>query len=141
MSTETNKQLVQRYFDEVHTARRYELVDELVAPDYKEHNPLPGQRDGRDGMRDRDRTLHESLDVRFEVEDLIAEGDKVVARWRNRGTHVGEFLGMPATGKSFSIEGINIYRVRDGRLVEGWDVVDVFGQLLQLGLIPSPAVA
>jgi predicted ester cyclase len=72
------------------------------------------------------------------VEDIIAEGDRVVVRWRNRGTHVGEFLGIPPTGKAFSIEGINIYRVENGMLAEGWNVADVFGQLLQLGVIPAP---
>jgi predicted ester cyclase len=140
MSTEANKQIIRRYFDEVHNGRNYQLIDDLAAADYREHNPLPGQREGREGLKDRDRMLHTNLDVRFEVEDIVAEGDKVVVRWRNRGTHIGEFLGMPPTGKSFSIEGINIYRVQGGQIVEGWDVVDVFGQLLQLGLIPAAPV-
>jgi steroid delta-isomerase-like uncharacterized protein len=141
MSTEANKALVRRYYDEVHTGRNYDLIDQLVAPDFKEHDPLPGQGPGRQGIKDRERSLAENLDVTFNIEDLIAEDDKVVVRWRNRGTHVGEFLGIPPTGKGFSIEGINIYRVEDGKLAEGWNVADVFGQLLQLGVIPAPEAA
>ena len=141
MSTETNKAIVRRYYEEVHAGRDWDLIDELVAADYKEHNPLPGQGPGRAGVKERDRSLAENLDLRFTVEDLIAEGDKVVVRWRNRGTHMGEFLGIPATGKEFSIEGINIYRIEGAKLAEGWNVADVFGQLLQLGVIPTPAVA
>jgi steroid delta-isomerase-like uncharacterized protein len=141
MSTETNKQLVQRYYDEVHTGRNYDLIDTLIAPDFKEHDPLPGQQEGRTGIKQREKMLADSLDVHFTVEDMIAEGDKVVVRWRNRGTHIGEFLGVPPTGRDFSIEGINVYRVEDGRLAEGWSVADVFGQMLQLGVIPAPEPA
>jgi steroid delta-isomerase-like uncharacterized protein len=141
MSTEANKELVRRYYDEVHNGRNYDRVEDLVAPDFKEHDPLPGQGAGREGMKDRDKMLAAHLDVRFTVEDIIAEGEKVVVRWRNHGTHIGEFLGIPPTGKEFSVEGINVYRVIDGKLAEGWGVVDVFGQLLQLGVIPSPAGA
>jgi steroid delta-isomerase-like uncharacterized protein len=141
MSTDTNKELVRRYYDEVHNHRKFDRIEELVAPDFKEHDPLPGQGVGREGMKDREKMLAANLDVHVTVEDIIAEGDKVVVRWRNHGTHVGEFLGIPPTGKQFSVEGINVYRVQDGRLAEGWNVVDVFGQLLQLGVIPSPAAA
>jgi steroid delta-isomerase-like uncharacterized protein len=141
MSTETNKQLVQRYYDEVHNDRNYDLIDALIAPNFKEHDPLPGQQEGRAGIKQREKMLADSLDVHFTVEDMIAEGDKVVVRWRNRGTHIGEFLGIPPTGRDFSIEGINVYRVEDGRLAEGWSVADVFGQMLQLGVIPAPEPA
>jgi steroid delta-isomerase-like uncharacterized protein len=141
MSTETNKQLVQRYYDEVHNDRNYDLIDALIAPNFKEHDPLPGQQEGRTGIKQREKMLADSLDVHFTVEDMIAEGDKVVVRWRNRGTHIGEFLGVPPTGRDFSIEGINVYRVEDGRLAEGWSVADVFGQMLQLGVIPAPEPA
>jgi predicted ester cyclase len=141
MSTESNKQLVRRYYDEVHSGRNYDLIDELVAPNFKEHDPLPGQAEGREGIKQRDQMLAQSLNIHFTVEDLIAERDMVVVRWRNRGTHIGEFLGIPPTGRDFSIEGINVYRVEDGRLAEGWSVADVFGQMLQLGVIPAPEPA
>ena len=82
--------------------------------------------------------LRSGLDPRFTIEDLIAEGDKVVVRWTNSGTNVGEFLGMPPTGKSFTIAGIDIHRLQDGKMAEHWHVVDNFSMLLQLGLIPPP---
>jgi predicted ester cyclase len=132
------QEVVRRYFDEVHNGRKLDLIDQLVAPNYKENNPLPGQGSGPEGLKARERMLAGTLDVRFTLEDLIADGDKVVARWRNHGKHIGEFLGIPPTGKEFSVEGINIYRVQNGKIAEGWNVVDVFGQLMQLGVIPAP---
>jgi predicted ester cyclase len=68
-------------------------------------------------------------------------GDKVVVRWRNRATHIGEFLGIPPTGKGFSFQGIKVYRIETGKLAQGWSVVDTLGQLLQLGVIPARQVA
>jgi steroid delta-isomerase-like uncharacterized protein len=141
MSPEPNKDVVRRYYEEVHNGRNYDRFNELEAPDFVEHDPLPGQGTGREGMKDRERMLAANLDVRFTIEDMISQGDKVVVRWRNHGTHIGEFLGIPATGREFSIAGINIYRLQDGRLAEGWSVVDVFGQMLQLGVIPAPTPA
>ena len=138
MSTEQSKALARRVFEEVLNGRNLAALDELIATDYVEHNPLPGQRTGLDGIKDRYTMVLNAFDPQFSIEDVIAEGDRVVLRWTNSGTHVGEFLGMPPTGKSYSIPGIEIWRVKDGRLVEHWDVVDIFGQLQQLGLLPQP---
>jgi steroid delta-isomerase-like uncharacterized protein len=132
------------------TARRlYELLNEgavaavgaLAADDYEEHNPLPGQGPGREGMLYRFALITGALAPRFTVEDVVAEGDRVVVRWTNAGTHVGEFAGMPATGRPFTISGIDIYRIVDGKLCEHWDVVDQLSMLGQLGLLPQPADA
>jgi steroid delta-isomerase-like uncharacterized protein len=133
-----NKDVARRLYEEALNKRDLDLLDELVRPDYIEHDPLPGQREGLDGIRDRYTMLIEGLDPRFTIEDEIAEGDRVVVRWTNSGTHVGEFLGAPATNRSFSIAGIDIYRVQDGKLAEHWHVVDMYAQLIQLGLLPSP---
>jgi len=138
MSTAESKALARRVVEEVLNGRNIAALDELAAADYEEHNPLPGERTGLDGLRDRYTMVLNGLDPHFTIEDVIAEGDRVVLRWTNSGTHVAEFLGMPPTGKSFTIGGIEIWRVKDGRLAEHWDVVDVFGQLQQLGLIPQP---
>jgi steroid delta-isomerase-like uncharacterized protein len=138
MSTDANKALARRVFEEVLNGRNLDLLDELAAPDYVEHNPLPGQGSGIAGIRDRYRMLFDAFDPHFTVEDVIAEVDKVVLRWTNSGTHVGEFAGIPPTGRSFTIPGIEIWRVENGKLAEHWDVVDVFGQLQQLGLLPQP---
>jgi steroid delta-isomerase-like uncharacterized protein len=138
MNTETSKALVRHFYDEVLNAHRVDVIDELVAPDYDEHDPLPGQRDGRDGLMDRVTMLHEGLAPTFTVEDVIAEGDRVVVRWSNKATHVGTFLGIPPTGRSCEFAGIDIYRLENGRMAEHWHVVDQLAMLQQLALIPSP---
>ena len=138
MSTETNKALARRVFDEVLNGRNLDLLDEIAASDYVEHNPLPGQGTGIDGIRDRYTVLFNAFDFHFTIDDVIAEGDKVVIRWTHSGTHVGELWGMPPTGRSYRTSGIEIWRVENGKLAEHWDVVDVYGQLLQLGLLPQP---
>jgi predicted ester cyclase len=135
---EQNKDIARRIYEEVINKRDLDLVDELVRPDYIEHDPLPGQRDGLDGIRDRYRMLIEGLDPHFTIEDVIAEGDRVVVRWTNSGTNVGEFLGAPATNRPFTTAGIDIYRVEGGKLAEHWHVVDVYGQMMQLGQLPPP---
>jgi steroid delta-isomerase-like uncharacterized protein len=138
MSTETNKALVRRYYDEILNGRRVEVLDELAVTDYQEHDPLPGQRGGREGLKDRVTMLIDGLAPTFTVEDVIAEGDRVVVRWTNDATHVGEFLGIPPTGRSCGVAGIDIHRVENGRMAEHWHVVDQLAMLQQLGLIPSP---
>jgi predicted ester cyclase len=135
---EQNKDIARRIYEEVINKRDLDLVDELVRPDYIEHDPLPGQREGLDGIRDRYRMLIEGLDPHFTIEDVIAEGDRVVVRWTNSGTNVGEFLGAPATNRPFTTAGIDIYRVEGGKLAEHWHVVDVYGQMMQLGQLPPP---
>ena len=138
MSTETNKKLVRRFYDEVLNDRRPEAIDELALADYTEHDPLPGQRDGLVGLKDRATMLIEGLASTYAVEDVIAEGDRVVVRWTNSGRHSGPFLGIPPTGRSFTMAGIDIYRIENDHLAEHWHVVDQLSMLQQLGLVPSP---
>ncbi len=138
MSTEENKAVVHRYYDEVLNAGDIGTLDELAVAGYEEHDPLPGQAGGLAGFRQRVEILRSAFRPCFTVEDVVAEHDKVVVRWTNRGTHEGDFLGMPPTGKSFTMAGIDIHRLRDGKLAEHWHVVDLFGQLQQLGLLSTP---
>jgi predicted ester cyclase len=77
----------------------------------------------------------------FTVEDLVAENDRVVVRWTNSGTHIGEFVGIPPTGRTFTIAGIDIYRLDGAKLAEHWHVIDQLSMLGQLGLLPEPAGA
>ncbi len=137
MAAETDE-LVRRFYEDVLVSGDLVALDELATSDYEEHDPLPGQGDGLQGLKDRVSTLREGLDPRFTIEDVISEGDRLVVRWTNSGTHVGDFLGIPATNKSFSVAGIDIYRVSDGKLAEHWHVVDQLSMLQQLGLIPTP---
>ena len=138
MSTEINKVLVRRFYDQVLNGRQVEAIDELAVADYEEHDPLPGQGEGRDGLRDRVTMLTRALAPTFTVEDVVAEADRVVVRWTNSGRHVGDFLGIPPTDRPFAIAGIDVYRIADGRLAEHWHVVDQLAMLQQLGLIPAP---
>ena len=136
MSTESNKEIVGRFYETVLNGGDLEALEPLATPDYQEHDPLPGQGTGRDGLRDRVQAIASAFGQRFTVEDVIAEGDRVVVRWTGSGTHVGEFMGIPATGKSFTIAGIDVYRMADGKMAEHWHVVDQLALLGQLGLLP-----
>ena len=138
MGTTENKEIVRRLYEEVFNKRDLTQLDQLAVADYIEHDPLPGQGAGLQGLTDRARALIDGLDPTFTIEDVIAEGDRVAVRWTNSGTNVGDFLGIPATGRSFSVPGIDIYRLANGRLAEHWHVVDMYSQLIQLGLLPAP---
>jgi steroid delta-isomerase-like uncharacterized protein len=140
MTVEENKQLA-RHLYELVDAGQVEAIGDLVSDDYVEHDPLPGQGSGRDGVLDRFSMLCGALAPRFTIEDVVAEGDRVVVRWTHAGTHVGDFAGIPATGKTFTIAGIDIYRVADGRLSEHWHVIDQLAMLGQLGVLQQPTDA
>lgn len=139
MSEQDNKAVARRYYGEVLNQRKVDLLDEVAAEDYVEHDPFPGQGNGRADLKARVQLLQDAFDpLEFTIEDIIAEDDKVVVRWKNAGNNSGSFLGMPPTNKDISIAGIDIHVVRDGRLAEHWHVVDQLTQLQQMGLIPTP---
>lgn len=139
MTTDVNKAVVRRYYTDVLNAGNLDALAELAVDQYDEHDPLPGQANGLEGLRQRVEMLRNAFRPHFTIEDMIAEQDRVVVRWTNQGTHVDTFLGMPPTGKSFRIAGIDIHRLQDGKMAEHWHVVDQLGQLQQLGLLPQPA--
>ena len=120
--TEKNKVLVRRWLEEVLTQGNLEVVDKLFAPNYILHDPnIPYEIHGREGAKQYITTYHAAYpDVCFRVEDQIAEGDMVVTRWIAWGTHRGEFLGIPPTGKQTAVTGIQFDRVADDKLDEGW---------------------
>ena len=138
MNTEQTRGVVLKLYELLNNGD-IESIGELVTPEYVEHDPLPGQGTGRDGVVDRFSMIVGALAPQFTVEDVIAEGDKVVVRWTNAGTHVAEFAGIPATGRSLTIAGIDIYRVANGSISEHWHVIDQLSMLGQLGLLPAPA--
>jgi steroid delta-isomerase-like uncharacterized protein len=140
MSTQQHKDLALRLYDALNRGDA-DAVAELVTPDYAEHDPLPGQGTGREGVVDRFSMIVTALAPRFTVHDVIAEDDKVVVRWTNNGTHVGQFAGIPATGRAFEMGGIDVYRVQDGLLAEHWHQIDQLSMLGQLGLLPAPSDA
>jgi predicted ester cyclase len=133
--------LISKFYEDAAVRGDLEVLDEIATPGYIEHDPLPGQGVGIQGLKDRLTLLKEGLAVRFTIEDVIECGDKLVVRWTNSGSHVGDFLGIPPTNKSFSVAGIDIYRLQDGKLAEHWHVIDQLTMLQQLGLIPTPEAA
>lgn len=139
MSAEDNKAVVRRYYEDVLNGGDTNALGQLAVADYVEHNPLPGEPKGLQGLRYRVETIRTAFRPRFTVEDVIAEGDKVAVRWSQQATHVGDFMGIPATGKSFSITGMDVYVVKNAQLAEHWDVVDLMPFLQAIGAIPSPA--
>ena len=133
MSTDDNKLLVQRFVDEVLAAGRVETIDELVAPDFVS-NTWDMTDAGRDKLKDTTPQMHQRLtDVSMTVEDLVAEGDQVVARLTSTATPTGDFMGVPAAGKRYTIGEIHWFRLRDGQLVEHWHQIDGLGLMRQLG--------
>jgi steroid delta-isomerase-like uncharacterized protein len=139
MSNE-NKATLQRFFDELFTQGDLNVADELVAANYLNHNAVPGETPGREGLKQFVAYLHRAwADLNFAVEDQIAEGDKVTTRFTITGTHQGEFAGVPATGKPIRIQAINIHRVTDGQIQEAWVEWDAMGMMQQLGVMPESA--
>jgi steroid delta-isomerase-like uncharacterized protein len=135
MSNE-NKVLLQQFFDELFTQGDLNVADELVAANYLNHNAVPGETPGRAGLKQFVSYLHHAwADLNFAVEDQVAEGDKVTTRFTITGTHQGEFVGIPATGKPIRVQAINIHRVANGQIQEGWLEWDTLGMMQQLGVL------
>jgi len=112
---------------------------DLLAEDFLEHEVTPGLPPTKDGVKQFFQMFMTGFpDLRFETQDIIASGDKVVGRFRATGTNDGEFMGMPATGKRVEVEGIDIIRFADdGLAIEHWGVFDAFGLMQQLGVVPA----
>jgi steroid delta-isomerase-like uncharacterized protein len=140
MSTETNKTVLKRFFEELFTRGNLSVADEIVGANYVNHNAVPGETPGREGLKGFVTYLRTAFpDIHFTVEDQIAEGDKVVTRWRVTGTQQGEFAGIPATGKPVNVTAINIHRVSNGQIQEAWLNWDTLGMMQQLGVVPAPS--
>jgi steroid delta-isomerase-like uncharacterized protein len=139
VSVEENKSLARRYFDDLWTGGDEEFIDRHVAVDYVFHDAnTPGGVRGTDGLRRYYWRFRAGFpDMRFTVEDQVAEGDKVVTRWSVEATQSGPFLGMPPSDKTLHVTGINIFRFVDGYFVEGWHNLDTLGLLQQLGAVPD----
>ncbi|MDQ6846408.1 MAG: ester cyclase [Candidatus Dormibacteraeota bacterium] len=139
MTTDQNRAIVRRYYDEVLNGRSVAVLDEIALDDYIENDPFPGMGNGREQLKLRASALLSAFSpCTFKIEDIVAEGDRVAVRWRSRGTQSGEFMGIPPTNRPYEIAGIDFHRLVDGRMAEHWHVVDQLSQLQQLGLLPSP---
>jgi steroid delta-isomerase-like uncharacterized protein len=141
--SEQNKAVVRRFIEEAWNNGNLEVIDELVTDEHVDHDPTrTGTPGGPEGMRTMIQMYRSAFpDARIELGELIAEGDLVAGPWRATGTHRGELMGIPASGKSIEITGIGVDRIVDGRIVESWANWDTLGMLGQIGAAPAPAGA
>jgi steroid delta-isomerase-like uncharacterized protein len=138
--SEENKAIARREMEEIfnHTGN-LDAADEIIAPNYISHEPTSGEIRGIEGAKQFAATYRQAFpDLQNTIEDMVAEGDKVVLRFRGSGTHTGETEAFgPPTGKRMEITGITIKRLSDGKIVEEWTNFDALGMMQQLGLIPE----
>jgi predicted ester cyclase len=133
------KRTAERIPLEVLNSNRFDLLDELLAPNFVNHTPQPGASPTRDGLKETMRELKTAFpDLRYTVEDSIECGDKIVHRLSATGTMKGDFMGISATDKRATWTEIHIGKGLDGRLTEHWGLVDQLGMLVQLGVVPAP---
>jgi steroid delta-isomerase-like uncharacterized protein len=128
-----NKDLIRRYLEECIGKNDMSLLDELLAANYVWHTPTLGDLDLQAYRQFQPSVLAGFPDGHWVLEDMIAEGDRVAYRWTFCGTHLGEFMGIPATGRQIRMSGMNISRIADGRIAEDWEIYDALGMMQQLG--------
>src|SRR3954454_24053453 len=139
VSAEENKDTFRRYVEEVGNKGNLELVDEIFDRYISHQSDGSTEERGPEDVKRFTGEFHQAFpDFRTNVEDQIAEGDKVVTRWRASGTHQGEFRGIAPPGNKITVTGIGIFRFSDeGKVVESWDNLDELGMMQQLGVIPT----
>lgn len=137
--SEANKTLVRRVYDDMWNKSDLSVPDTIYASDVVNHELPPGMPEGIEGTKAYfGMFLSAFPDTQMTVEEQIAEGDKVVTRWTARGTHTGELMGIPPTGKQVTVTGINVDRIAGGKIVEEWGEFDMMGMMQQLGVVPTP---
>jgi steroid delta-isomerase-like uncharacterized protein len=139
VSTEENKRISWRLQEEVFGQGKLESVDELLAPDYVSHAPGdPELSRGPEDIKEIVRAYHSAFpDINFSVEKQVAEGDMVVTRWIARGTHRGEFMGVPPSGRRIEVSGMSMDRISQGKIVENWNNWEALEMMRQIGAIPD----
>jgi predicted ester cyclase len=142
MGSEENKALVRRFLEEVINQADMAAFDELVAEDAIDYASPPGSPPGREGWKESRLTFKAAFpDGRWELADIVAEGDLVVVRTPFVGTHQGEFFGAPPTGRRVTFDSIHTVRIAGGQIVEHWANGDDLGLMMQIGAIPAAATA
>lgn len=139
MSSEAhNKEATRRFSAEVWGEGNANLADELIAPDLVEHTPFPSPVPGLVGHKQVLAMFRSAFpNLHVVVEDVVADGDLTMLRWNGTGTHTGAMMGIPATGKTVHITGIDILRFEEGKIKERWAEINAFSLMQQLGVIPG----
>lgn len=136
-SPQDGRTIARRFTEELWDRGELAVADEIIAPGFVDHDPVHGQRPGADGYKEMVGAFRAAFpDLRVTNEDVVAEGDKVVARWTARGTHRGTLMNIPPTGRQVTLKGVDILRVERGEIVERWGEFDALGMLQQLGVVP-----
>jgi steroid delta-isomerase-like uncharacterized protein len=140
MSTNENKSVIRTFVEDVINQGRLERADDIVIEDFVELDPLPGQAQGREGLKEVIRQMRIAFpDIRWTVDEMLAEGDKVFTRFTWSGTHAGAFLGVPASGRRITVKGMVIDRLVAGKMADSRILMDTLGMMQQLGALPVPA--
>ena len=135
--TEENNKIIER-FEVAFAANDVTTIDELCSPDLVDHNPIPDQQPGLGGFKDTVAMYKRVFpDAQVEMHHIFGEGDLVATHWSTTGTHQAEFFGIAATGRKVTAEGMNIYRLADGRITDVWSQFDGLGLMQQLGALPE----
>ena len=138
MAAVENKAVITSFVEEVINQGRLERADDLVVVDFVELDPLPGQQQGREGLKQVISAFRTAFpDIHWVVEEMVGEGDKVFSRFTWHGTHRGEFFGVPATGKQITVKGMVVDSLVAGRMVESQILMDGLSMMRQLGVIPG----
>jgi steroid delta-isomerase-like uncharacterized protein len=138
MTEAVNKAVIIRFLEEVINQGQLGVADEIVAEDFIELDPLPGQRQGREGLKEVIGGLLAAFpDMHWVADEMVGEGEKVVTWFTWTGTHRGTFLGIPATGKNVAVKGVVIDRLVGGRMTDSRILMDTLGMMQQLGVIPA----
>lgn len=133
-----NKAIVRRFYDEVVNQGKIELIDELVTPDFIEHEGFPGLPPSREGVKQFFSIIRGAFpDLQMEVHDVIGEGDRVAVRATMRGTHKGEFMGVAPTGRQVAVQVMDMVRFAGGKAAEHWGATDNVALMEQLGAMPQ----
>ena len=137
MTEQEIRDIVDRFTDKAWNGGNLDVIDELFSEEYVGHDaPNPEPVRGTEGMKNFLRMYHAAFsDARIVLDDVLVDGDKVVTRWNCTGTHDGDLMGIPPTGRSVRFTGIRIFRLAGGKIVEGWVNWDMFGLMKQLGQI------
>lgn len=137
MSAEENKALARRVIEQMFNEENLEVADELLAPGYVDHDPsLPQDVHGPEGFKQYVGMYRAAFpDLHVQIDDQLAEGDRVATRWTGTGTHNGELAGITPTGKPVTLPGMEIVRIANGKLIEGWEGYDSGTLLRQLGVM------
>jgi steroid delta-isomerase-like uncharacterized protein len=133
-----HKALAQRWFTEVMNEGNEGVLDEITSPNFVDHDPLPGTSADRDGLHDFIKQIRSAFpDLEANIDDMLVEGDQIAIRSTVRGTHEGDFMGIPATGKKVEVANYDFVRIENDQAVEHWGTIDSAALMEQLGAVPA----